>query len=146
MFILYSVSFDLSREFCNFLIKNLHFVNFDKILAQICRYCLKIHKSALKAVHFQIKQSAQEHFGGISYLFLEWDILRKFAENTPVNLQKGDDSMSKEAQGYIKGAAAAVVTGGIAFLAVKSLSNNRRFKRKATAKAFKVLGNFMDSL
>lgn len=54
--------------------------------------------------------------------------------------------MSRETQSVMKGAAAAVVTGGIAFLAVKSLSNNRRFKRKATAKAFKVLGNFMDSL
>lgn len=54
--------------------------------------------------------------------------------------------MSKEAQSYVKGATAAVITGGIAFLAVKSLSNNRRFKRKATAKAFKVLGSFMDSL
>lgn len=54
--------------------------------------------------------------------------------------------MSREVQSVMKGAAAAVVTGGIAFLAVKSLSNNRRFKRKATAKAFKVLGNFMDSL
>lgn len=54
--------------------------------------------------------------------------------------------MSREAQTYIKGATAAVITGGIAFLAVRSLANNRRFKRKATAKAFKVLGNFMDSL
>ena len=34
--------------------------------------------------------------------------------------------MSKEAQSYVKGATAAVITGGIAFLAVKSLSNNRR--------------------
>ncbi len=54
--------------------------------------------------------------------------------------------MSKQTQSYVKGAAAAVVTGGIAFMAVKTLSNNRRFKRKATAKAFKVLGNFMDSM
>ncbi|MDE6728878.1 MAG: hypothetical protein K2J80_13230 [Oscillospiraceae bacterium] len=54
--------------------------------------------------------------------------------------------MSREAQSYIKGAAAGVITGGLTFLAVRSMSNNRRFKRKATAKAFKVLGNFMDSL
>lgn len=54
--------------------------------------------------------------------------------------------MSREAQNYIKGAAAAVVTGGLAFLAVRGLSQNRRFKRKATAKAMKVLGNFMDAI
>ncbi len=54
--------------------------------------------------------------------------------------------MSKQAQGLAAGAAAAVVTGGLAFLAARSLSKNRRFKRRATAKAFKVLGNFMDSL
>ena len=54
--------------------------------------------------------------------------------------------MSREAQSYVKGATAAVITGGLAFLAVKTLSNNRRFKRKAAAKAFKTLGNFMDSL
>ena len=54
--------------------------------------------------------------------------------------------MSREAQTYIKGATAAVITGGLAYLAVRSLDRNRRFKRKATAKAFKVLGSFMDSL
>lgn len=54
--------------------------------------------------------------------------------------------MSRQQASVMKGAAAAVVTGGLAFLAVKSLSSNRRMKRKATAKAMKVLGNFMDSL
>lgn len=54
--------------------------------------------------------------------------------------------MSREAQNYIKCAAAGVITGGLAFFAARSMSHNRRFKRKATAKAFKVLGNFMDSL
>lgn len=54
--------------------------------------------------------------------------------------------MSVKTEKYIKGAAAGVITGGLAFWAVKSLSSNRRFKRKATAKALKVLGNFMDSL
>lgn len=54
--------------------------------------------------------------------------------------------MSREVQTYVKGATAAVITGGIAYLAVRSLDRNRRFKRKATAKALKVLGSFMDSL
>lgn len=54
--------------------------------------------------------------------------------------------MSRETQSYIKSAAAGVVTGGLAFLAVKSLTNNRRFRRKTAAKAFKVLGSFMDAI
>lgn len=54
--------------------------------------------------------------------------------------------MSKETQSYIKSAAAGVITGGLAFMAVKSLTNNRRFRRKTAAKAFKVLGSFMDAI
>lgn len=54
--------------------------------------------------------------------------------------------MSKEAQSYIKSAAAGVITGGLAFMAVKSLTRSRRFRRKSTAKAFKVLGSFMDAI
>ena len=73
-------------------------------------------------------------------------IFRTFAENITVNFQKGDDLMSREAQSYVKGATAAVITGGLAFFAVKSLSGNRRIKRKAAAKAIKVLGSFMDAM
>lgn len=54
--------------------------------------------------------------------------------------------MSREIQSYIKSAAAGVITGGLAFMAVKSITNNRRFKRKSAAKAFKVLGSFMDAI
>lgn len=54
--------------------------------------------------------------------------------------------MSRETKTYITGATAAVITGGLAYLAVRGFSQNRRFKRKATAKAIKVLGNFMDVL
>ena len=53
--------------------------------------------------------------------------------------------MTREAQRYVKSAAAGVITGGLAFMAVKSLSS-RRFKRHTAAKAFKVLGSFMDSI
>ena len=53
--------------------------------------------------------------------------------------------MSKQTQSYIKSAAAGVITGGLAFMAVKSLTNNRR-KRKSAAMAFKVLGSFMDAI
>jgi len=53
--------------------------------------------------------------------------------------------MSKQTQSYIKSAAAGVITGGLAFMAVKSLTNNRR-KRKSAGKAFKVLGSFMDAI
>lgn len=54
--------------------------------------------------------------------------------------------MSRQAQSYIKGAAAGVITGGLTFLAVKSLTGNHRLKRKATAKAFKAIGNIMEQL
>lgn len=54
--------------------------------------------------------------------------------------------MSKQAQSYIKGAAAGVITGGLTFLAVKSLTGNRHLKRKATAKAFKAIGAMMDNI
>ncbi len=54
--------------------------------------------------------------------------------------------MSRQTQSYIKSAAAGVITGGLAFMAVKTLTNNRRFRRKSAAKAIKLLGNFMDSI
>ncbi|MCI5578648.1 MAG: hypothetical protein MR364_03995 [Oscillospiraceae bacterium] len=54
--------------------------------------------------------------------------------------------MSRQTKSYVKGATAAVITGGLTFLAVKSLTDNRRFKRKAAAKAVKILGNFMDAM
>lgn len=54
--------------------------------------------------------------------------------------------MSRQTQSYIKSAAAGIITGGLAFMAVKSLTDNHRFKRKSAAKAFKVLGSFMDAI
>ncbi|MBD5111267.1 MAG: hypothetical protein HDT42_01835 [Ruminococcaceae bacterium] len=54
--------------------------------------------------------------------------------------------MTRETQRYVKSAAAGVITGGLTFMAVKSLSGRRRMKRRTAAKALKVLGSFMDSI
>lgn len=54
--------------------------------------------------------------------------------------------MTRETSSVMKGAAAGIVTGGLAFLAVKSFSGNRRLRRKTAAKAVKVIGSFMDTL
>ncbi len=54
--------------------------------------------------------------------------------------------MSRETQSIIKATVAGTIAGGLAFAAVKTLTNNSKFKRKTTAKAFKMIGNFMDSL
>ena len=54
--------------------------------------------------------------------------------------------MSNNTGRYLKSAAAGVVGGGLAFWAVRSLTSKRRLRRKTTAKAMKLIGNFMDSL
>lgn len=54
--------------------------------------------------------------------------------------------MSRQSQSYIKGAAAEVITGGLAFMAVKTLTSSRRSKRHSAAKALKIIGNFMDTM
>lgn len=46
----------------------------------------------------------------------------------------------------MKGAAAGIITGGLAFMAVKTLSSDRRFRRKTAAKAAKLIGSLMDSI
>lgn len=53
--------------------------------------------------------------------------------------------MTRETSSLMKGAAAGVVTGGLAFMAVKSLSGSRRMRRKTAAKAAKLIGNLMDT-
>ncbi len=53
--------------------------------------------------------------------------------------------MTRETSSIMKGAAAGIVTGGLAFMAVKTFSGNRRFRRKTAAKAAKLIGNMMDS-
>lgn len=54
--------------------------------------------------------------------------------------------MSRGVKCCIESAAAGLITGGITFFAVSRLNNNHRVRRKTAAKAFKVLGNFMDSM
>ncbi len=52
--------------------------------------------------------------------------------------------MSKHTKCTLKSAAAGIITGGLTFLAVNRLSNTQKVGRRTAAKAFKVLGNFMD--
>lgn len=53
--------------------------------------------------------------------------------------------MTRETSSVMKGAAAGIVTGGLAFMAVKTLSGSRRARRKTAAKTAKLIGNLMDS-
>lgn len=54
--------------------------------------------------------------------------------------------MSHKTESTIKGITAGVIAGGLAFIAVKSLSRRRSFKRMTTAKAFKMIGTLMDAI
>lgn len=70
-----------------------------------------------------------------------------FAENNKLEVQNKEMmNVTRETSSVMKGAAAGVLTGGLAFWAVKSLSGSRRMRRKTAAKAVKVIGNFMDVL
>lgn len=54
--------------------------------------------------------------------------------------------MSIKTQSYIKSAAIGAAAGGLAFWAARSLTSSKRMRRKAAAKAVKVVGSLMDSL
>lgn len=54
--------------------------------------------------------------------------------------------MSRKTESYIKSAAVGLVTGGLTFWAVRSLTSNKRMRRKAAAKAVRMVGSIMDSL
>lgn len=54
--------------------------------------------------------------------------------------------MSNKAQSYIKSAAIGAAAGGLAFWAARSLTSNKRMRRKTMAKAVKMVGSMMDSL
>lgn len=54
--------------------------------------------------------------------------------------------MTRGVKCCIESAAAGIITGGITFFAVSRLTNNHKVRRRTAAKAFKVLGNFMDAL
>lgn len=69
----------------------------------------------------------------------------KFADNNTANIQKGDVDMTRKQNCYIRSAAAGVITGALAFFAVRSLCPHRSFRRMSAAKAFKMIGSLMDA-
>ncbi len=66
--------------------------------------------------------------------------------NIPVNKKQELIYMTRKQETYIKAAVAGTVTGGLAFLAVKTLGSRRSFRRMTTAKAFKMIGTLMDAV
>ena len=54
--------------------------------------------------------------------------------------------MSHKQEVCIKAAVAGVVSGGLAFLAVRSLCSRRSFRRMSAAKAFKMIGTLMEAV
>ena len=54
-------------------------------------------------------------------------------------------TMSKKTEAYIKSSAAGLIAGGLAFMAVNSLSRHS-MKRRSTAKVFRMLGALMDTI
>lgn len=53
--------------------------------------------------------------------------------------------MSRKTESLIKSTAAGIIAGGLAFMAVKSISSHRSFRRMTAAKAFKTIGTLMDA-
>ena len=53
--------------------------------------------------------------------------------------------MSVKTASYVKGAAAGMIAGGLAFFAVKTLSSRHRHRRMTTAKAMKLIGTMMEA-
>ena len=53
--------------------------------------------------------------------------------------------MAKKTEAYIKSSAAGLIAGGLAFMAVNSLSRHS-MKRRSTAKVFRMLGALMDAI
>lgn len=120
LILLYTGNINLSILFCKFSNKILHFVELHKKNPPRAKNPINLTKP-----EFTANKTA------------------RIADNTN---EKEMIFMTREQERYIKSAAAGAVTGGLAFLAVRSLTSNRRLRRKTTAKAMKLLGNFMDSL
>ncbi|MBP1580380.1 MAG: hypothetical protein J6B57_09870 [Oscillospiraceae bacterium] len=53
--------------------------------------------------------------------------------------------MSRKTEAYIKSSAAGLIAGGLAFMAVNTLSRHT-MKRRSTAKVFKMLGSLMEAI
>lgn len=58
---------------------------------------------------------------------------------------QGADEMTHKQENCVKAVIAGAVTGGLAFLAVKSLCRRRSFRRMTAAKAFKLIGTLMNA-
>ncbi len=54
--------------------------------------------------------------------------------------------MSRNSEALIKSGAAGLIAGGLAFMAVNSLSRKHYRKRKSTAKMFRLLGALMEAV
>lgn len=54
--------------------------------------------------------------------------------------------MTRKQETYLKAAVAGTVTGGLAFLTVKTLGSRRSLRRMTAAKAFKMIGTLMDAV
>lgn len=53
--------------------------------------------------------------------------------------------MSRRTEAYLRSGAAGLIAGGLAFMAVNTLSRHT-MKRRSTAKVFKMLGALMDAI
>lgn len=91
------------------------------------------------------RNAAVRAFCGSIFLRAQGIFAPNFADNNTANLQKGDDDMTRKQNCYIRSAAAGVITGALAFFAVKSLCPHRSFRRMSAAKAFKMIGSLMDA-
>lgn len=54
--------------------------------------------------------------------------------------------MTRKQSCLIRSAAAGVITGALAFLAVRSLCPRRSFRKMSAAKAFKMIGSLMEAI
>lgn len=54
--------------------------------------------------------------------------------------------MSRSTEALIKSSAAAAIAGGLAFMAVNTISRRHSIKRRSTAKMFRMLGALMESI
>ncbi len=54
--------------------------------------------------------------------------------------------MTRQASSVVKGAAAGIIVGSAAFVAVKTITGGRNRTGKTAAKAMKAIGSFMDSM
>lgn len=71
--------------------------------------------------------------------------MSEYAKYTFGNFQKGGERMSRQTESYLKSTAAGLIAGGLAFMAVKSMSGRRSFRRMSAAKAFKMIGTMMEA-